>query len=163
MRFQIIKGSPLFDALQDLRRRGELCSDKAEAFVVRHFGKPFRYANKETELCGGFVAVYRDTKPKPKPKLWRPIVGYPGWYLPFHTAIKNEVERLPVLTHQEVNEVFGLKRFDRKRSPLLIFDTDYVLAAFPDDVRGYEAPEGMVEVLGSVFNDLADKAKKPVE
>jgi hypothetical protein len=168
MNFKIEKGNPLFDQLQALRLRAERAEQKAEAFVVHHFATPHKRANAETDICGGVVAVFRDTKPKPKPKLFRPVIGHPGWYAPFAKHIRAEVAKLPVVSHTDVKDTLGMRGVLGSLaypscSPRLIFDASYVLVSIPGDVRRYQPRPEMVEILGSEFNNLADSAVNPID
>lgn len=166
MYFKVTNDTELFGKLSQLGDYIQLCQDKSEAFVVRHFGGPKQYVTDSEIFRGGILAVHSPGKPKPKPKLWRAVLGQPGWFYPFASYLRAEISKMPILPLYEVREAIGWYVSDVKfahAAPAFIFDDRYILVSLAPNVRGYNPIPGMVEILGSEFNHLADAAKKPTE
>lgn len=160
MKLKINSDSPLYEALADLHQRGKVADDAATAFVKNRFGKELNFANPDGVLWGGMAAVQL----KQAKKGWKQVNARYKLYAPTLLRDINATKALPVVLKQELKDILQYANYPCASGintvPSVTMGDGYALVNVPDDVRGYEPLEAMVEILGSEFNLLFDLAEE---
>lgn len=163
MKYKVEKGTPLFDAFDDVYTLIKYCNTKAlelsESLGFKEFG------SNTSEIAGGIYCFYSEEK-----KEGYKTVGKPYQNLIFPKAQNKElllkIAELPVVKLEQYNELISFKqRFSSDERGLIHIRSfgsqisncgNYYLLDI-DPKSDFEIKEGMIEILESEYIRLSNK------
>lgn len=163
MYYKIPIGSDTYLSIKELYEMGQQAHDLTEGWLVRRFGKVVRFQPSRETLWGGIGAVNLAGILKARPQEWAKIDGAPGWFVPAAEHLKAEIAKLPSVPKALLKGALGYGNYPGPKGfntiPTMHIGQGYFIVRVPHFVRGYEPVAGMVEILGTEYVELFDKAE----
>lgn len=162
MKFKILKGTPLFDKLIDVKTKIRDCNAAAFA-LVKEMGYE-RMRGKEMVLAGGISSI--EIKGG-KPDGWRVAFAektkdeYFPSKLKQNKEILSKISALPVVGYEELNDIldYDFHKHEGKRlsfHPAVIWKEDFILVSVAEYMY-YQPAKDMVEILESEYMKLSNQ------
>ncbi len=157
MKFKIPKGTPLFNAVMEVRKRMDEC-DAAATALCKEVGAEQHYTDNYY-LAGG-IAGFRF---KTKPEGWKQVGSHYRVFLP-KAALKELNARISALPRMNVEEMakvlkykthtgFNGQGFSLQRLPSMTFLPDVILLS-TQDKNPWKGCQGIIEIMGSEYDAL---------
>ncbi len=171
MKFKVLKGTPLFKQLTAVKKEMVRCNDAAYE-IIKEFGCT-QMRGKFGVIAGGISGIIFQNGKKP-PEGWRYTGESFNEYMPKKNVSANKelnkrIKELPIVEYDALNDPLNFDWHDNDGSrkvsfhPGIKWKNNYILIDVSKHYPRYKPQEGMIEILESEYNKLAEEKKKKKE
>jgi len=158
--YKILKGTDLFNKLNDFKKRGDVAREAANK-LAKELG-----SNEDAYTTGGDIGGIDALHFDEKPQGWRSVGNkWQSLYYPKadQKELHEKINALPIVKREELNEIVGFSGMQIAdmaiiKSVGMAWHKDYCVMEVAAGCR-YTPPKDAIEILHSEYDKLKSKCK----